>query len=143
MILEIKQIRMAESILKAVHECDAGMKQGVLYYRNAVANADPQAIGLLRRAARLPFRVESRIQALVTKYSAPEINAALALVSKQTLGTLRVELNTLKAYSETLRDNFQNQGWTVEQIAVDIETNRATIDADENAPIPTGYVDNF
>jgi len=143
MILEIKQRRMASEILRAVHECDAGMKQGVLYYRNAVTNGDAQALGLLRRAVRLPFRVESRIQNLVTKYTASTINAALALVSSQKLSDLRAVLNPLKSYSDTLKDNYQNKGWTADQVATNVETNRANIDLDESAPIPVSYTDDF
>lgn len=141
MILEEKRNRMARAIIKLVHECDAGMKQGVKYYRNAVNPAEK--LNHLKRAARLPYRVEARIQALVTKYGAAQVNAALSQVSTLTLGDLQAELNPLKTYSDTLKDNYQSQGWTAEQIAQDIEANRADIDSDESAPIPTGYVDDM
>lgn len=136
-----KKRRMALALIKIVHECDAGMKQGVVYYRNAQSQAE--ALALLKRAARLPYRVEARAQSLVTKYGAANINAALALVSSETLETLNVELTRLKVYSDTLKAHYLNDGWTLEQIAIDIETNRADIDQDENAPIPAGYVDDF
>lgn len=135
---------MALAIIRLVHECDAGMKQGVKYYRHALQKGDTaEAADLLKRAARLPFRIESRVQALVTKYGAAAINAALSQVSTLTLSDLQAELDPLKTYSDTLKDNFQNQGWTQEQIALDIEANRADIDLDEQAPIPGDYVDDF
>lgn len=140
-IAQEKSRRMATAIIKAVHECDAGMRQGVVYYRNAVANNDPQALDLLKRAARLPYRVEARVQALVTKYGAAAVNSALAEVLPVTLSDLSAELTPLKAYSDTLKDNYQNQGWTADDVANDIEATRATIDPDESAPIPAGYVD--
>lgn len=144
MLAEEKRNRMARAIIKVVHECDAGMKMGVRHYRDAqVSGRTAEATELLKRAARLPFRIEARIQDLVAKYSASAVNAALAQVSTLTLTDLQAELDPLKAYSDTLKDNFQNQGWTQEQIALDIETNRADIDQDESAPIPIGYVDDF
>lgn len=138
---EEKQRRMAFAIIKAVHECDAGMKQGIVYYRNA--SGPGEALGLLKRAARLPYRIEARVLALVATYTKPVLNAALAEVSTHTLASLQAELDPLKAYSDTLKDNFRNQGWTDEQIAADIEANRAEIDQDESMPIPVGYVDEF
>lgn len=141
MLIEEKRNRMARAIIKIVHECDAGMKNGVQYYRNATTTQE--ATGLLKRAARLPFRVEARIQALVTKYTAATVNVALFQVSTLTLSDLQAELASLKTYSDVLKDNFQNQGWTQEQIAADIEANRADIDQDETAPIPSGYTDDF
>jgi len=143
MLAEEKQNRMARTIIKIVHECDAGMKQGVLYYRDALDRDPINAFDLLKRAARLPYRIEARVQALVTKYSASAVNTALAQVSTLTLSDLQTELAPLKVYSDTLKDNFQNQGWTQEQIATDIESNRADIDRDEAAVIPTGYADDF
>jgi len=143
-LTEEKNRRMALAIIKAVHECDAGMKQGVIYYRNAANRGQSlEATALLKRAARLPFRVEARVQALVTKHGASAINAVLAQVSTHTLASLQLELDPLKVYSDTLKDNFQNNGWTEEQIATDIESNRADIDQDEAAPIPVDYVDEF
>jgi len=143
MLIE-KNRRMALSIIRAVHECDAGMKQGVVYYRAAVASGNTvEALELLKRAARLPYRIESRVQPLVTKYGVANINNILAQVSNLTLADLQAELAPLKVYSDTLKDNYQNQGWTLEQIASDIETNRADIDREEAAPIPNGYVDDF
>jgi len=139
-----KNRRMALAIIKAVHECDAGMKQGVVYYRDSVQRGDDvEALNHLKRAARLPFRVEARVQALVTKHTASVINSVLSQVSTLTLADLQAELNPLKAYSDTLKDNYQNQGWTAEQIASDIEANRANIDPDESAPIPGSYVDDM
>jgi hypothetical protein len=136
-----KKRRMAQALIKAVHECDAGMKQGVIYYRNAQSPAE--ALELLKRAARLPYRIEARAQALVAKYGAANVNAALATVSTLTLADLQAELDPLKAYSDTLKNHYQIGGWTKEQIAADIEANRADIDQDESAPIPGGYVDDF
>jgi len=135
-------MRMANSIIRIVHECDAGMKQGVQYYRAAVTAGDAvEATAQIKRAARLPHRVQARIQPLITKHGNAEMNAALALVSTQTLATINAELNPLKAYSDTLKDNFRNQGWTEAQIADDIDATRADIDTDEAAPIPLGYED--
>jgi hypothetical protein len=136
-----KRRRMALAVIKAVHECDAGMKQGVTYYRNS--QSPTEALELLKRAARLPYRVEARVQALVTKYGAATVNSALALVSDVTLADLQAELAPLKTYSDVLKDNYQNNSWTLEQIAADIEANRADIDQDESAPIPVGYVDDL
>jgi len=135
-----KKRRMAQAIIRAVHECDAGMKQGVVYYRNAQTPAE--ALELLKRAARLPYRIEARIQPLVTKYGTATINAALALVSTETLATLNAELTPLKTYSDQLKANYL-AGATLEEIAIDIETNRADIDYEEAAQIPPGYVDDF
>lgn len=138
---EEKNRRMALSIIKAVHECDAGMKQGIKYYR---AETNPTTkTELLKRAARLPYRVEARVQDLVTKHGSAAINSALSQVSTYTLTDLQNELAPLKTYSDTLKDNFQNQSWTEEQVATDIEANRLDIDTDEAAPIPVGYTDDF
>jgi len=135
---------MANAIIRIVHECDAGMKQGVVYYRSSLAAGDTvSATAHIKRAARLPYRTWARIEPLVTKHGNAGINAALALVSSQTLTTINAELNPLKAYSDTLKDNFRNQGWTEAQIADDIDANRADIDTDEAAPIPLGYEDIF
>ena len=136
-----RQRRVAQAIIRAVHECDAGMKVGAGHYRNA--QSQEEAIGLLKRAARLPYRVEARVAALVAKHGAAKINQALALVSTLTLADLQAELAPLKVYSDELKDKYQNQGWTLEQIAADIEATRADIDHDENAQIPPGYIDEF
>jgi len=141
-MIEIKYRRMANAIIRLVHECDAGMKQGVVYYRNAVAEGR-DGLNLLKRAARLPYRREAAIQALITTYSAATINAALALVSNLTLADLNAELTPLKIYSDTLKDHYQIDGWTLDQIATDIENNRSDIDKDEAAPLPLGYIDDF
>lgn len=142
-LTEEKNRRMAMAIIRVVHECDAGMRVGVTYYRTALARGDTvEATNLLKRAARLPYRVESRVQALVSKYGAAAINAALALVSSHTLTTLQAELAPLKTYSDTLRTNYQS-GATLDDIAADIETNAAQVDQDEAAPIPGDYVDDM
>ena len=135
-------------IVRIVHECDAGMRAGVRVWRNEVNHGNPNAIDFLKRAVRLPYRVEARIQDQVTKYGASIINQALAqlapiLGQAITLGDLASELNTLKTYSDTLKDNYLNQGWTAEQVAQDIEANAAQIDLDEKAPIPPAYVDDM
>ena len=144
MLAEIKKMRMANAIIRITHECDAGMKQGVKYYRAAVMVGDAvEATKQIKRAARLPYRVAARIQPLVTKHGNAAMNAALALVSTQTLASLNAELNPLKAYSDVLKDNFRNQGWTEAQIADDIDANRADIDTDESAPVPSGYIDEL
>lgn len=141
LILE-KNRRMALAIIRAVHECNAGMRQGVVYYRSAIAAGNStEALGLLKRAARLPFRVEARVQSLVTKYGAAYINEALSLHGA-TIAELQNELSPLKTYSDTLKANYQ-AGATADDIALDIETTAAQIDLDEAAPIPSGYVDNM
>lgn len=138
---EEKGNRMARAIIKIVHECDAGMKQGVAYYRNA--HSPEEAFGQLQRAVRLPYRIEARVQELVTKHGASVINSVLAQVATVKLADLQAELAPLKTYSDVLKNHYQIDGWTQEQIAVDIETNRADIDQDESAPIPVGYTDDF
>jgi len=135
-----KKRRMALALIRAVHECDAGMKQGVVYYRNA--QTPQEALDLLKRAARLPYRIEARAQALINKYGAAYLNSALSLVSSYTLSDLQSELAPLKIYSDTLKSNYL-AGATLDEIAADIEANRADIDQDESAPIPAGYVDDF
>ena len=144
MFLEIKQKRMAVAMLDHVHNCDAAMKVSVGYYRNSLNNGDTSgATGHIKRAARLPYRVEARIQAMVAKHGAAYIDAALTRISDLRLADLAAELAPLKVYSDTLKDNFQNQGWTEEQIANDIEANRADVDRDEVVPIPVGYEDDI
>ena len=143
-LVNITKERMAREVIRIVHECDAGMRQGVLYYRNALARGETvEAFNLLKRAVRLPFRIESRVQALITKYNTAIINANLALVSSYTLSELNAELAPLKIYSDALKAHYQNDGWTLEQIAADIELNSATIDSDESAPIPDTYIDDM
>jgi len=143
MLQEIKWRRMANILIKVVHECDPAMKQSIRGYRSALTDPQANSTGELKRAARLPYRVEARVQALVTKHGKAKINKALALVSTLTLSDLQAELAPLKVYSDTLKDHYQNDGWTLDQIADDIELNRADIDKDEIVPIPVGYEDDL
>lgn len=154
-MVEEKLRRIAARMRALVHECDAGMKQGVVYYRNAIAardraiaagdsalaaQLDIEATALLKRAARLPYQREARIQAMITTYTAATLNAALAQLGAIRLSDLATELAPLKTYSDGLSVAYQG-GATLEQIAQDIETNRASIDVDESVPIPVGYED--
>ena len=136
--------RMAKRLIDVVHECDVGMRHGVAYYREAASRGQTvEALNLLKRAARLPYRVESRAQALVAKHGAATVNAALALVSTYTISDLQAELAPLKVYSDTLKDHYQIDGWTLDQIADDIELNASNLDSDEAAPVPVTYVDDM
>ena len=139
---EIKQRRMATEMIRIVHECDVGMRLGAGYYRASVAVGHPDALDLLKRAARLPYRVEARIQTMITKFGAPSVNGALALVSTLTLTDLQNELAPLKIYSDALKSAYLG-GATLDQIADDIEANRAEVDPDERVVIPSGYIDEF
>lgn len=153
---EEKRRRIARELIRLVHECEVGMKQGVRYYRsmsNAAAAApngpdkiaaEAEATNLLKRAVRLPFRVQARMQALISGgWTTQQLDNAIGLVSSLTWSDLTAELTSLKAYSETLRDNKQNQGWTEGQIAEDIEANGVSPDPEESVPIPPAYVDDF
>jgi len=142
MLTEIKNRRMAMEMIRIVHECDAGMRQGVEYYRVSARDGRPDATGLLARSARLPYRVEARIQAAVDKFGAPAINAALALVSNLTLADLGAELNPLKIYSDQI-SAARASGVTLDEIADHIKLNRAPIDRDEVLPVPPAYEDAF
>jgi hypothetical protein len=141
-INQIKQKRMATEMIRIVHECDAGMKQGVQYYRSSAAAGYPDAQDLLRRAARLPYRVEARIQNVINTYGASNLNSALALVSTLTLADLAAELAPLKTYSDQIKSAYQG-GATLDEIADHIELNRADIDVDESVPVPPAYWDDF
>ena len=141
---EITYIRMANEILRIVHECDAGMRNGVNYYRNALSQNNPtDALNMLKRAVRLPYRVEARIQSVIDKYGVAAVNSYLAVVSNLTVADLQAELAPLKVYSDTLTSHYQNDGWTQEQIASDIEANAGTVSEDELVPIPVSYVDDM
>lgn len=154
---EEKRMRVARELIRIVHECEVGMRQGVRYFRAAQNHAAAQvpasqeetdalleATNLLKRAVRLPFRVEARMQALVGGgWTAQQLDNAIGLVSSLSWSDLTTEVTSLKAYSETLRDNKQNQGWTEIQIAEDIEANGMDIDSEEAVPVPIGYVDDF
>ena len=151
--------RMAKRLIDVVHECDVGMRHGIGYYRTAIAKhanlvaagapqieidaAYTEAFNLLRRAVRLPYRVEARAQALIDKHDAATVNAALALVSSYTLANLNAELAPLKVYSDTLKDHYQIDGWTLDQIADDIELNASNLDPDEAVLSPITYVDDM
>jgi len=142
MLEEVRKKRIATEMIRIVHECDAGMKQGALYYRASAAAGHPDAFNLLKRAARLPYRVEARIQALITKHGAAVVNLVLASVSSYTLSDLATELAPLKVYSDQLKADYL-AGATLDEIADDIEANRADINPDEGVPIPPAYVDEF
>lgn len=132
----------ALKLLKLILECDAGMKQGIVYYRTAVANGSPQALELLKRAVRLPYRIEARVQDAITKYGQATVNGWLTDNNCPNLATLQTMLAPYKTYSDTLKNNYQVLGWTEDQIASDIETNRENIDQ-EAFPIPPAYVDDL
>ena len=129
-------------MIRIVHECDVGMRLGVGYYRSSASAGRPDALDLLKRAARLPYRVEARIQEIVTKFGAAAVNAQLALVSGLSLADLQAELAPLKIYSDQIRTLYLG-GATLDEIADHIEANRAMIDPDEAVRIPTGYIDEF
>ena len=156
-LVEEKKKRVALAIIRIVHEVDEGMRMGVRLYRSAANHAaslpngpeknaaEAEATALLKRAARLPYRVEARILNLINigGWSVAQINNALALVSTETVAALQAHLDVLKTYSDVLKDNFQNQGWTESQIADDIEANRPMVDPMESVPLPVGYEDDF
>jgi hypothetical protein len=142
MFNEIKLRRMATEMIRIVHECDVGMRLGAGYYRSSAAAGHPDALDLLKRAARLPHRVEARIQTIITKHGAPAVNTALSLVSTLTLSDLQAELAPLKTYSDGLKTAYLG-GATLDEIADDIEANRAEVDPDERVAIPSGYTDEF
>ena len=144
MIEQEKFRRVARELIRIVHECDAGMKQGVFQYREEAQSGNPQrALGLLKRAVRLPYRVEARASEAVRKHGAARVNAALGAISTLTLADLQAVLEPLKNYSDLLVDRYRNQGWTAAQIASDIEASSADVDADEQVRIPQGYVDDM
>lgn len=132
----------AAKIMTLVLYCDANMKEGVAIWRERVAAGDPQAFEWLQRAVRFPYRIQARIQDVVNRYTAPVVNQWLTDNNCPTLGTIATYLQPYLDYSDLLKDRYQLQGWTEEQIATDIETNREDIDP-ENIPIPGTYTDDF
>jgi hypothetical protein len=148
--------RIALEIIRIVHECEVGMRNGVRYFRANKNIADAltpgpdkdaaalEATNQLKRAVRLPYRVESRLNSVLeSRYTVAQLNNALALVSSHTVQALRTELQGLQVYSETLRDRKQNQGWTEAQVATDMEASLPLPDQLESVPIPLNYVDDF
>jgi hypothetical protein len=142
MFNEIKQRRMATEMIRVVHECDVGMRLGAGYYRSSAASGRPDAEDLLKRAARLPYRVEARIAKAIATYGIPALDSALALVSGLTMTDLAIELAPLKIYSDQIKTARQG-GATLDEIADHIEANRAEVDPDERVAIPSGYTDEF
>ena len=132
----------AAKIITMVLTCDAAMKRGVFYWRQAVAQENPQAFEYLQRAARLPYRLQNRIQEGINRFGASTINQWLSDNQLPSLGQLATQLQPYLDYSDLLRDRYQNQGWTEEQIATDIETNREDIDL-EDFPLSAGYTDDL
>jgi len=151
--------RMGNNLIRVVHECNAGMRQGATYYRNAQARADAttdpaekaywetEALNLLRRAARLPYRVEARFLALLQSnggpYTMAQINSMLAITGTGIVAAdLNAELTPLKAFSDTLKTAYQG-GATLSEIADLIDANAEQIGQEESIPIPGNYVDDF
>lgn len=129
-------------IIRLIIECDAGMKRGVQYWRASVASGNPQAFELLQRAVRLPYRIQNRVQNAVNRFTAPTVNTWLSDNNLPSLTQLQTQLQPFLDYSDLLRDRYQNQGWTEEQIAQDIEANREDIDPEE-FPWEETYTDDL
>jgi len=152
-----KHERIAKVLIKAVHTCDVGMRQRVLYYRNAKTMADAATAAnrpadaarftqesrrLLGEAARLPFRVEDRLEEAIRKHSLNTVRLAIERVSTIRLADMRAELAPLKIYSNELR-RLRREGAGDEEIAVHIETNRLPLDVDEDVRWSDTYEDDF
>jgi len=132
----------AAKIMNFILTCDAAMKVAVGDWRTAVAQGNPEAFDFLQRAVRWPYRIQSRIQDAVDRYGAPTVNQWLSDNNCPSLGQIQTYLQPLLDYSDLLRDRYQLQGWTEEQIATDIETTREDLDP-EQLPWPGTYTDDL
>lgn len=132
----------ALKLIRLALECEAGMNNGVNYWRNAVAAGDPDAFETLKRAARLPYRITSRLQESINTYTQPVIVTWLADNNLPSLAQINTKLQPLRDYSDLLVDRYKNQGWTEDQIADDIQATMEAIDLEQFAP-EAGYTDTF
>lgn len=130
----------AAKLVRMVVTIEASMRNGINYYRIAVSNDDPQALGVLKRAVRLPYRIEDRIQHAIDIYGLSVIDGYLSEINGPTISQLRAILQPYKDYSDQLASDYTNTIKTESQIATDIELNCEQIDTEE-FPISPGYTD--
>jgi len=164
-----KRRRIALLIIKIVHDCPADMRAIVSAYRNsiivkkslesrltksasteeivtlnaAIDNAKSKIRSDIIAAVGRPYAVSARVQAAISLHGAQVIRDSLASVSPITVVEIMAELNALKSYTDVLRGHYRNDGWTLEQLANDIDTSLAPVDSDEQLPLPVDYSESL
>lgn len=119
-----------------------GARRAVAEYREQTAAGNTElAVAHIKRAVDLPHRARARITQAVTTYGQPAIVECITAYDGVTLAEINAELTTLETYAQGLVDHVNNDGWTWDQVATDIEDKVANESAEWVFPLPAGYTD--
>ncbi len=150
MIPIVRDKRIATRILGLFHDLEPTMfewasKYGVIL-TNPKYDVYPQeqrqdmALQCLKAAVLMPYEHEDRIEYSILKHTRAGVDAMLATIDSPTLAELKPDLVDLKTYSDMLKEKYQSDEWTTDEIAAHILANCSPIDQDENVLKSPGYV---
>ncbi len=150
MIPIVRDKRIATKILGLFHDLEPTMfewaSKYVVILTNPKYDVYPQeqrqniALQCLKASVLMPHEHWDRIQYAITKHTKDVVDAMLATIESPTLDELKPDLETLKTYSDMLKEKYQSGEWTTNQIADHILANCSPIDQDENVLTSPGFV---
>lgn len=143
-ITEVTKIRIATALVNHVHNCEVGMRRGARDYFTEKTRDETSALSTLTRAVNLPLSLEAGIRRLIEEHGSTELNKMLSLAYSETkISDLETALIPLKTIANLLKENYQNNGWTTDQLASYLMTHCNEPNSDEEAILSSDYVDKL